>query len=180
MSVRPACAVVILSVAFALAGCSRSESDDQAPATGEGSNGASVGVGETFATQAVEVCDQALEDKQGWASFPVADFDPSAPDGSDFPEVAAWLEDEVAPTFQSWLDGLEGLGEPPSGQDAWGDVLASVEQIGQLNTDQIMAADDDDPEAFASATADLETTQVDLVAATEAAGVPECAEVHAA
>jgi len=83
-------------------------------ACGSGSEGQTAsGVGDPFAARATSVCQEALESKQAWSAFPAANFDPSRPDPSAFPEVAAWLEDEVAPTFEAWLDGLKTLGTPP-------------------------------------------------------------------
>ena len=169
--------VAIVAIIAVLAGCSGK--DPGGTAASSGSEVGATGVGATFAGQAVEVCNRSLEDKGTWAPFPVANFNPFTPDSSAFPQVSAWLSDEVAPTFQAWLDGLEALGPPPSGQDAWNDVLAAVKRIGQLNEDQIAAADSGERAPFAAATAALDATQDDLVAATEAAGVPECAEVHA-
>jgi hypothetical protein len=125
------------------------------------------------------VCQDALDSKQAWSAFPAANFDPSQPDPSAFPEVAAWLEDEVAPTFEAWLDGLRRLGTPPSGQDSWSEVLSAVGTIVQLNADQVTAATSDDVEGFVEAKDALEATQPELERATRAAGVPTCADVHA-
>ncbi len=139
----------------------------------------STGVGEEFGRQALEVCQTALEAKRGWQPFPVPDFDPTEPDPSKFPEVSSWLVEEVTPTFVAWADGLNGLGSPPSGQEAWDEVVNAVEKIVQLNADQVAAAKGGDAIAFAAATGSLRATQHELVAATEAAGVSECADVHA-
>jgi hypothetical protein len=146
---------------------------------GSGSEAAS-GVGNVFAQCALAACHAALEDKQAWKPFPVRDFNPSQPDASKFPEVAAWLEGEVTPTFERWRDDLVALGDPPSGQAAWIDTLAAVEKIVQLNADQIAAAKSGDTQGWNSATQGLGSTQTDLVAATEAAGIAACAEVHKA
>jgi hypothetical protein len=137
-------------------------------------------VGDEFAAKALAACELALKDKQGWRPFPVADFDPSDPDTSKLPDVAAWLTNEVAPTFQRWLSSLQALGAPPSAKADWNAVLAAVKKINQLNTNQITAAHADDRAAFATATAELRSTQDDLVAATGKAGVAACADVHAA
>jgi hypothetical protein len=162
-------AVIIAVVAtLSLAACGGSGSD------------ASTGVGDAFAQRALAVCQTALEDKQGWAAFPVEGFNPSQPEVSRFPEVATWLHDEVAPTFEMWRDGLRALGEPPSGRAAWDDTVAAVTKIAQLNEEQITAANDSDVDAWATATQALRDTQTDLVAASDAAGVPACADVHAA
>ena len=138
------------------------------------------GVGDEFASKAVTVCEAALEDKQGWQPFPVADFDPADPDASKFPEVSTWLAEEVAPTFHLWLSGLQALGTPPAASADWSAVLAAVEKIDQFNSDQITAANKNDAAAFAAATSSLDSIQDELVAASEKAGVADCAKVHAA
>lgn len=157
---------IIVSVA-SLASCS-SEPDNQTPS----------GVGESFAARATSVCQTALEAKQAWSAFPVGNFDPSQPDPAAFPEVAAWLEGEVAPTFEAWLDGLTTLGTPPSGQGMWNDVLSAIDTIVLLNADQVTAARSDDTEGFVKARDGLEAIQLELESATAAAGVPTCADVH--
>jgi hypothetical protein len=151
-----------------LAGCG-AESDKQA-----------TGVGDTFASKAIAVCAAALKDKHDWQPFPVADFDPAEPDPSKFPEVAAWLAQQVAPTFHTWLSGLQALGTPPTAQADWNAVLAAVKKIDQLNSDQISAANEHDAGAFVVANWALDSIQPGLVAATEKAGVADCADVHAA
>lgn len=157
--------LAVLTVTLALAACS--------------SQAATIsGVGESFATRAVSVCQTALESKQAWSAFPVADFDPNEPDPAAFPEVAPWLEGEVAPTFEAWLDGLTALGTPPSGQQAWSDVLSAVDTIVHLNADQVRAAKSADIEGFVEAKDGLGAVQSELERATTAAGVPTCAEVH--
>ena len=140
---------------------------------------ASEGVGDGFAARADAVCAAALESKAAWQPFPLAAFDPSDPDPAALGDVAPWLADVVAPTFEGWRDGLVALGEPPRGQAAWTDVLAAVDSIVVGNEDQIAAAIAGDPTAFAAATTALRPAQPVLVAATLAAGVPACAQVHA-
>lgn len=157
-----ACLCVML-----LAGCG-GNSDEQ-----------TAGVGDEFASKALKVCEATLKDKQGWQPFPVADFDPTDPDPSKFPEVSTWLAHQVAPTFHMWLSGLQALGTPPAAQADWNAVLAAVNKIDQLNSDQITAANKHDAGAFAAATSALESTQGDLVTATDKAGVADCADVHA-
>jgi hypothetical protein len=137
------------------------------------------GVGDEFASQALTACKMALKDKQGWQPFPVTNFDPSDPDPSRFPEVSRWLTKEVAPTFHTWLSSLQALGTPPSAEADWNATLAAVKKIDELNSDQIAAANARDSAAFATATAELGSTQDDLVAASKKAGVAACAEVHA-
>ena len=157
--------LAVLPVTLALASCSSQASTPS-------------GVGESFATRAASVCQTALESKRAWSAFPVADFDPNQPDPAAFPEVATWLEGEVAPTFEAWLEGLTALGTPPSGQPAWSDVLSAVDTIVRLNADQVTAAKGADTEGFIEAKDGLGAVQSELERATAAAGVPTCADVH--
>ena len=113
----------------ALAGCSDSGS---AAKHGEG-------VGEAFATQALSVCASAQKSKDGWSAARSRTPTP-APETSDLPEVAVWLEEEVAPTFDAWRDELTALGTPPTGREAWAEVLTAVTRIADLNTSQVDAA----------------------------------------
>ena len=101
------------------------------------------------------------------------------PTHQDYPEVSTWLTQQVAPTFKMWIDGLQALGAPPSAQEDWNATLAAVEKINKLNTDQITAANKRDT-AASRRRQRTQPTQDDLVAASEKAGVSDCADVHAA
>lgn len=162
--------VVVALGMSTLAGCG---SDSESPATqGEG-------VGSAFAAKALSVCASAQKSKDGWSPFPVSSFDPEAPTAQDLPEVAVWLEKEVAPTFSAWREGLTALGTPPTGQKAWTDVIAAVTRIERLNATQVEAAKKQDTDAFAQATKALGEVQPELERATTEAGVAKCADVHA-
>lgn len=160
--------VIALAASIATLGACSGEPEGQTPS----------GVGESFAARATSVCQTALESKQAWSAFPVADFDPNKPDQSAFQEVGTWLEDDVAPTFEAWLDGLTALGTPPSGQGSWNDVLSAVDTIVELNADQVAAAKDNDVEGFVEAKDGLQAIQSELERATASAGVATCADVH--
>jgi len=166
--VRRTLIVVSLAASVVVLGACGGEPEGETPS----------GVGESFAARAASVCQTALESKQAWSAFPAAGFDPNRPDPSAFPEVRTWLEDDVAPTFEAWLDGLTALGTPPSGQGPWNDVLSAVHTIVELNADQVTAAKDNDVEGFVEAKDGLQAIQSELERATASAGVPTCADVH--
>ena len=147
---------------------------------GGNSDKRTAGVGDQFASKALAVCAAALNDKHDWQPFPAAGFDPVKPDASRFPEVSTWLAGQVAPTLHMWLSGLQALGTPPTAPADWNALLAAVKKIEQLNSDQITAANERDAGAFAAAHSALAATQDELVAASEKAGVADCADVHAA
>jgi hypothetical protein len=135
-------------------------------------------IGSDLAARATSVCEAAIASKQAWAAFPIPSFDPTHPAASALPQVATWLQDEVSPTFDTWLSDLRALGTPGTGKEPWSRVLAAVERIVELNAAQVAAAKSGDSSAFATATNDLRASQVELEAATAAAGVPKCADVH--
>ena len=106
----------------------------------------------------------------------MANFNPTAPDVTKFPAVAAYLR-VTATTWETWLSELQALGEPSTGQGAWDDLVAAVQQHRDLNADQIVAADGGDGKTFASDFAAGQKTQADLLQAATAAGVAACAQV---
>jgi hypothetical protein len=137
------------------------------------------GVGAGFGAKALSACASAQESKDRWSDFPAPDFDPTRPDEAKLPQVGAWLESQVAPTFDAWLADLTALGKPPTGRRAWTEVLTLVRKIDDLNRVQVQAAKGGDTHAFADATHALKDLQPELERATAAAGVGKCAEVHA-
>jgi hypothetical protein len=163
VNARPLAALAICAVA----GCGGGAKTEDAPA-----------VGSTFAKRAVVICQKALESKKSWPAFPVSNFNPEHPDASALPKVAPWLKQQVAPTFDAWLSGLRGLGNPNTGTQAWSQTISAVARIDKDNRDQAAAAERGDPKRFAAMTTDLGKTQNDLERAASAAGVPSCADVH--
>src|SRR3954453_7404409 len=161
------CLLLVIAIVVAACGGSGNEA------------GHGAAVGDQFAARALSVCASALKAKSRWSEFPASDFDPKQPEVRQLPQIGAWLEDQVEPTFDAWLRDLTALGEPSTGQDAWAQVLAAVGRIDNLNKAQIQAAGAGDPGAFADATQALQDAQPDLERATTAAGVGKCAEVHA-
>jgi hypothetical protein len=167
-SAAPAALLVVVVAMSTLAGCGKSEPS----ARGEG-------VGDGFARRALAVCASAQKSKDGWSPFPVSGFNPTKPQRSDLSEVGVWLEEEVAPTFDAWRDGLTALGTPPTGREAWADVVSAVRRIADLNQAQVNAAKEGDTDAFGQATRGLGEVQPKLERASAQAGVAKCAEVHA-
>jgi hypothetical protein len=141
---------------------------------GAGSNPSEVGA--EFAAKAELVCQRALELKQAQGAFPFPDFNPTSPDASKFPEVAQFLR-KTATTFETWLAEMGALGEPPTGQAAWADLLEAVGRHVNLNADQIAAAERGDSATFTDDYSAGRQTQTDLLRAATAAGVPGCAKV---
>jgi hypothetical protein len=145
-------------------------------ACSSGGGNAAPAVGSAFARRAVAVCREIKELKDAEGPFPYPNFNPTQPDASKFPEVADALEKTDA-TFTAWLADMRALGQPPSGRDAWSELLAAIATHVRINRDQIAAAREGDSERFASDYEEGVETQAKLLDAATEAGVPECAEV---
>jgi hypothetical protein len=134
------------------------------------------GVGAAFAKKAVAVCQAAVARKDAQGPFPYPDFNPTEPDASKLPDIARFLTGSVV-TYGTWLDQMKALGQPPSAQAAWSDLLAAIERHVQLDVEQQAAAEHGDTETFTKDYHDGLETRTELTRAAGAAGVPECADV---
>lgn len=134
------------------------------------------GVGEAFAMRAVAVCQAAVDRKKAQGPFPYPDFNPTDPDESKLPEVERFLEMTVD-TFSTWEREMRALGQPPSGQEAWSELLDAIATHVRLDVEQQAAAERGDTETFTRDYDEGVDTVAKLESATEAAGVPECAAV---
>ena len=143
---------------------------------GGGPAASPVAVPADFATKALAACQHAQELVVAQGPFPVANFNPTNPDATKFPAVAAYLR-LTATNWETWLSELQALSEPSTGQGAWDDLVAAVQQHRDLNADQIVAAESGDGTKFASDFAAGQKTQADVLRAATAAGVAACAQV---
>ena len=144
-------------------------------AEGCGSSGPPA-VGQDFATRALAVCQHAYDLKHAQGPFPVASFNPTQPDPAKLAAVAEALRATDA-TWSTWLAEMQALGEPPSGQAAWDDLVAAVASHRDLNADQIAAALRGDTATFAADYDKGVATQAALLKAANSAGVSDGAKV---
>ena len=147
-------------------------------ACSSGTADTSPGVGEAFASKTMAVCQAALAQKEAQGPFPYPTFNPSQPDPSKLPDVARFLTGTVD-TFQTWLREMQGLGQPPTGQEEWASLLEAIERATRLDVEQQAAAERGDTETFTKDYYAGVETQDQLALAAEAAGVPECSAVDA-
>jgi hypothetical protein len=134
-------------------------------------------VDSAFASRALAVCSSVAASQQAWTPFPAGSFDPTKPDPAKLAQVGAWLESDIAPTFETWREEMAALGDPASGQDAWDPIVAGLGSNVPLIAEQIAAAKAGDPAAFASATRTLQANHLAFVAATKQAGVAACGDI---
>jgi hypothetical protein len=133
-------------------------------------------LGSDFAAKALAVCDGMVAKKQSMGPFPFPDFNPTKPDPSVLPQLPAELE-KTASLWSSWSTGMKALGQPTGGQAAWTSLIAAIDRHGELNGDQIDAAEKGDAARFASDYSKGVATQAALLKAATDAGIPECANV---
>src|SRR6476661_9501713 len=158
-------ALVLVGAVLGGGACGGGSADSTAPA-----------VGSEFSGKALAVCRAALAQKHAEGHFPYPDFNPTKPNPSQFPGVAQFFTKAVA-TYSTWLRQMRALGRPPSGQQAWADLLKQIGVQLQLHEDQRAAALRGDTTTFANDyQKGLEVTDA-LMHAADAAGVSDCGSV---
>ena len=145
-------------------------------ACGGAAAGSPPAVGALFASRAVTVCHAAYVQKKA-VPFPYPTLDPIQPDPSTFPGIARYEAAHTVPAYKTWLDNMQALGQPPTGQVAWADLLAAIGSHLRSASEQQAAAQRGDVQTFVKDYYEGAKTQDDLLSAANAAGVPECAAV---
>jgi hypothetical protein len=84
---------------------------------------------------------------------------------------------KTATTFETWAREMQALGQPPTGRSAWADLVRAVESHARIASEQAAAAQNGDTGTFTEDYHEGTETQDALLAAANAAGVPECASV---
>jgi hypothetical protein len=134
------------------------------------------GVGTAFRAKAAQVCRSALAMKRAQGPFPYPAFNPTRPNVAYFPEIARFELGTIR-TYRAWLGNMVALGLPPTGRDAWSDLLTAIRAHVDITVDQAAAAQRGDADVFTRTSHEGTKTQDDLLRAAEAAGTPECAAV---
>jgi hypothetical protein len=136
-------------------------------------------VGAAFASRAVTVCQAAhAQNQQLHAVFNAsyANFNPTQPDRSVLPAVAQFMA-KTRDTYKAWLSRMQALGQPPTGQAVWADVLKAIQTHVRLEVDEQAAAQRGDTNTFTQDYYLGAKAQDALLHAVNAAGVPQCAAV---
>ena len=136
-------------------------------------------LGQAFENRAASVCDAALAQKKGQGAFPYPKFNPTRPDGSKLPGIARF-EAETVNIYKRWLRKMTALGQPPTGQAAWADVLTALQAHVGIIVEQQAAAERGDSGTFTKDYYEGNKAQDEMVTATNAAGIPVCATAAAA
>jgi hypothetical protein len=136
-------------------------------------------LGDAFQSRAIAVCESALAQKKAQGPFPYPDFNPTQPDLSKLPDIAQ-SEAKTVEIFQTWMREMQALGEPPTGQAEWADVLKALESHVRVIIEQQAAAERSDGQTFSKDYYEGNKAQEEMVRASDAAGVPICATAAAA
>ena len=143
---------------------------------GGSSNGSDAAVPAAFQSKALAVCKAAAAKKNAQGPFPYPDFNPTRPDWSKYPGVAAALV-KTPVIFRTWQRNMQALGEPSTGRAAWDDLLAAIGSHVRIAAEQQAAAARRDSDTFTKDYHEGSKTQDKVQQAATAAGVPGCAEV---
>jgi hypothetical protein len=136
-------------------------------------------LGKAFQSRAVAVCQRALAQKKAQGPFPYPDFNPTKPDLSKLPAIAQ-SEAKTVTIFQTWQQAMVGLGQPPTGQTEWADVLKALDSHVRIITEQQAAAQNGDGKTFTKDYYAGNKAQDEMQRASDDAGVPVCADAAAA
>jgi hypothetical protein len=136
-------------------------------------------LGKVFENRAASVCDAALAQKKAQGAFPYPNFNPTRPDRSKLPGIARF-EATTVKIYERWLRKMQALGQPPTGQAPWADVLSALREHVRIIVEQQAAAERGDTRTFTKDYHEGNKAQDEMVSATDAAGVPVCAAAAAA
>ncbi len=136
-------------------------------------------LGEAFQSRAVSVCEEALAQKKAQGQLPFPDFNPTKPDLSKLPAIAT-SEAKTVTIFETWLGNMQALGQPPTGREAWADVMRALESHVRIIEEQQAAAQNGDGQTFTKDYYEGNKAQDEMEKAADAAGVPVCADAASA
>jgi hypothetical protein len=136
-------------------------------------------LGAAFQSKALAVCDAALARKKAQGPFPYPDFNPTQPDLSKLPGIAQF-EAKTVTIYKTWLREMSALGQPPTGQAAWADVLSALRSHVGIIVEQQAAAQRGDGPTLTKDYDEGNTAQDEMRRAADDADVPDCATAAAA
>ena len=126
-----------------------------------------------FKAKVVLLCTAASTALKAQGAFPYPSFDPSHPDVSDFPGIAAYEAKTVA-TEKSWQSQLQALGKPTAGGIRWKKFLTTVNRTVKETVAQQAAAQTGAGAAFTTTYKTLSSEQKTDAKAAQRIGLPSC------
>jgi hypothetical protein len=126
-----------------------------------------------FKAKVAPLCTAASTALKAQGAFPYPSFDPSHPDVSDFPGIAAYEAKTVA-TETSWQSQLQALGKPSKGGVRWKRFLTIVGHAVKETAAQQAAAQTGAAAAFTQTYKTLSSQQKVDATAAKRIGLPSC------
>jgi hypothetical protein len=126
-----------------------------------------------FKAKVATLCTAASAALKAQGAFPYPSFDPSHPDVSDLPGIAAYEAKTVA-TEKSWQSQLEALGKPSAGGVRWKKFLTTVNRTVKERVAQQAAAQTGAAATFTTTYKALSSEQKADAKAAQRLGLPSC------
>jgi hypothetical protein len=126
-----------------------------------------------FKAKVSPLCTAASIALKAQGPFPYPSFDPSHPDVTDLPGIAAYEAKTVA-TEKAWQSQLQALGKPSAGGARWKRYLSTVTRFVKETTAQQAAAQANTAAAFTSTYKKLSSEKKTNDKAGQRIGLPSC------
>jgi len=111
-----------------------------------------------FIARVNALCTKANAEIAPKGKFPYANFNPTSPDVSLLPKVAAYFE-SLRPVLDRVPTALKTLGTPKQGSAPWAEIVALVPRYRVIADRQIAAAKASDARAFVNTVSEISTVQ---------------------
>jgi hypothetical protein len=163
---RSSTLVITLLAAAGLSACGSSSKSTStattqsvpAQVTSVASASAGSSIEPAFIARVNALCTKADAEIAPKGKFPYANFNPTSPNVSLLPKVAAYFE-SLRPVLDRVPAALQTLGTPKQGSAPWAEIVALVPRYRVIADRQITAAKASDARAFANTVSEISTVQ---------------------
>jgi hypothetical protein len=165
--------VAVLAFVALVAACGSSQAKTSASTSTTSPGGASPALDAAFRAKAATICNAAGQALHADGTFPFPAFDPTQPDPTKFPAIAAY-EAKTNAAMRTWQAALHALGHPSTGSGVWTRFLGFVDRTVTSEIEQQRAAQRRESAAFTQTYRDLSGHALAVGQAAAAAGLPSC------
>jgi hypothetical protein len=165
--------VAVLAAIATVAGCGSSQAKTSTTTSKTTASTASSGIDPAFRAKAAAICDTAGQALRAEGAFPFPTFDPTQPDPTKFPAIAAY-ENKTVANIRTWQAALHALGQPTAGSGVWTTLLGFVDRSATSTIAQQRAAQLRESAAFTQTYRDLSGQAPAGRRAAAAAGLATC------
>jgi hypothetical protein len=165
--------VAVLASVALVAGCGSSHAKTSATTSTTTPSAAGSGLDVAFRARAAAICNAAGQALRAEGTFPFPAFDPTQPDPTKFPAIAAY-EAKSDAAWRTWQAALHALGQPRTGSGVWTTFLGFVDRSVNLDIAQQRAAQRRESTTFTQTYRDLSGQALAGRQAAAATGLPSC------